>query len=178
MELLTEKELTTELGKSGLFNTKKLAGQLHYIGGIQSLDEVIGEINFQVPNICNLEIKPKGLAFSVMHKFKTFRVAIPQEQITSITLEDKEQIFEKKEKSIIGRAIVGGVLLGGVGAVIGGLSGLKDGVKKAEMPDLLLSIELTNGSQKQVVVCSCKYKDKTKVIQFLESNFKEVFNVA
>ena len=36
-----------------------------------------------------------------------------------------ESEFIKKDKSVIGRAVVGGVLFGGVGAVVGGMSGLQ-----------------------------------------------------
>lgn len=44
----------------------------------------------------------------------------------------KLEIFaeeEKKEKSVIGRAIVGGILTGGIGAIVGGMSGLKTDYK-------------------------------------------------
>ena len=44
----------------------------------------------------------------------------------------KLEIFaeeEIKEKSVIGRAIVGGILTGGIGAIVGGMSGLKTDYK-------------------------------------------------
>lgn len=48
---------------------------------------------------------------------------------------------EAKNKSVIGRAIVGGVLFGGVGAVVGGLSGVGQKKKIRE----ILSIDTMDG---------------------------------
>lgn len=45
---------------------------------------------------------------------------------------NETQITEK-EKSVLKRAIVGGVLLGGIGAIIGGMTGLKDSKEKKEV---------------------------------------------
>lgn len=48
---------------------------------------------------------------------------------------------EAKNKSVIGRAIVGGVLFGGVGAVVGGLSGVGQKKKIKE----ILSLDTMDG---------------------------------
>ena len=48
---------------------------------------------------------------------------------------------EAKNKSVIGRAIVGGVLFGGVGAVVGGLSGVGQKKKIKE----ILSLDTIDG---------------------------------
>ena len=48
---------------------------------------------------------------------------------------------EAKNKSVIGRAIIGGVLFGGVGAVVGGLSGVGQKKKIRE----ILSIDTMDG---------------------------------
>ena len=44
-------------------------------------------------------------------------------QIKKITINERSTEFHKK-KSLIGRSIVGGVLLGGAGAIVGGMTGL------------------------------------------------------
>ena len=55
---------------------------------------------------------------------------IPFEQILGVEIcENGNSVFQKSTSSAVGRAIVGGVLLGGVGAVIGGVTG-KDKEKK------------------------------------------------
>lgn len=56
-------------------------------------------------------------------------VNLKYEQITGINVTSEEEILEKS-KSVTGRAVVGGVLLGPLGAIIGGMSGIGD--KKKE----------------------------------------------
>lgn len=54
-------------------------------------------------------------------------------QITDVSRELETEIIEKN-KSVIGRALAGGLLLGGVGAVVGGVSGVgKKQTKKTKM---------------------------------------------
>ena len=48
---------------------------------------------------------------------------IPYSMITDISECTVEELQEK-QKSVIGRAIVGGALFGGIGAIVGGMSGV------------------------------------------------------
>lgn len=56
-------------------------------------------------------------------------VNLKYEQITGINVTSEKEILEKS-KSVTGRAVVGGVLLGPLGAIVGGMSGIGD--KKKE----------------------------------------------
>ena len=56
-------------------------------------------------------------------------VNLKYEQITGINVTSEEEILEKS-KSVTGRAVIGGVLLGPLGAIVGGMSGIGD--KKKE----------------------------------------------
>lgn len=64
---------------------------------------------------------------------KSGRFEIPNERIEKYAIISGRQITQV-EKSVVGRAIVGGILLGGVGAIVGALSanGTKEKVGKEE----------------------------------------------
>ena len=53
-----------------------------------------------------------------------FSKKIPYADILGVDIsENGNSVFQKSTSSAVGRALVGGVLLGGVGAVIGGIAG-------------------------------------------------------
>lgn len=56
-------------------------------------------------------------------------IDIHNSQIISLSQTTQEELIQKK-KSVVGRAIVGGILTGGIGAIIGGMSGLGSKTKK------------------------------------------------
>ena len=180
MELLTKKELNEKLGKPNIWMPKKTINLFYYLGGVESFDDKIDAKSiFSVPNIADFEIRSQGLVIKIMDKFKQHRIGIEYNKIVSINLEDKEQIYEKKEKSVVGRAVVGGLLLGPLGALVGGMTGLKDGIKKGDMPDLVLSIEIGKNENdiEKMIMFSCKYDKRTDVIQFFKKNMTDKFSV-
>ena len=66
---------------------------------------------------------------------------IPLERIKkAVVFTEKE--LKLKDKSVIGRAALGGLLLGPLGAVVGGVSGVGD--KKKEKTLIFLSVEYTD----------------------------------
>lgn len=62
-------------------------------------------------------------------------------EILNIEIKTAKQLIEK-DKSILGRALVGGILLGPAGAVVGGLTGIGNFKKTKEVK--ILQIELKN----------------------------------
>jgi hypothetical protein len=70
---------------------------------------------------------------------------IPYADVVSAEItEDGSSITKTSRSSQFGGALVGGVLLGGVGAVVGGLSGSKKTSQKIERVDLRVVIDDTN----------------------------------
>ncbi len=55
--------------------------------------------------------------------FKNPPVHLKFEQITGVNVVSEKEIIEKS-KSVVGRAVVGGVLLGHLGTIVGGMSGI------------------------------------------------------
>lgn len=64
---------------------------------------------------------------SIMDKGKAKITVFPSHVIKSVSVVDKsyDAVVKDEEKSVVKRAVVGGVLAGGVGAVVGAASGLK-----------------------------------------------------
>ena len=64
--------------------------------------------------------------------------------IERLAISSSKQLVEQ-EKSVMGRAIVGGVLTGGIGAIVGGISGINDGSKETRLIHYL-TITFKDGS--------------------------------
>ena len=116
------------------------------------------------PNIDVQLQKPKTLNVKYIEGLKNFnnntniKISMPDKifilsdgsQTREIKLNDIEHaaILEEitndiKDKSVIARALVGGILLGGVGAVVGGLSGVMPTYKKNK--NYYLQIKIKSG---------------------------------
>lgn len=103
----------------GLFGKKNKDGNrsvnLSYIDGVEGYNKGTA-IALSIDNENQyLTVKPRV--------FKNPPVHLKFEQITGVNVVSEKDIIEKS-KSTVGRAIVGGVLLGRLGAIIGGMSGI------------------------------------------------------
>ena len=82
----------------------------------------------------HLEITP-------MSKKGTSKVSLAYSKITDVFHGRSGELIQK-QKSVIGRAVAGGLLFGGIGAVVGAVSGT--GTKEAQDPTLYLIISYTD----------------------------------
>ncbi|MBU3107137.1 hypothetical protein [Clostridium gasigenes] len=62
--------------------------------------------------------------------YKKPEIHLKLDQITGVTVISEKDVVEKS-KSTVGRAVVGGVLLGPLGAIVGGMSGIGNKVKSS-----------------------------------------------
>lgn len=173
-----DKSELKELGKAG-FIYKQVVGKASYVSGFPELDSKI-DVNslFHTPLLVNFRKRTAGLEISILHGLKQYITGIKNEHIKSISIEDKDQIYEHKEKSIIGRAIVGGLILGPVGAIVGGMTGI--GTKKVALPtpDLFLSINYGNeNGEDAIFICACKHKDKSDIYSFFIKEYQSLFKL-
>lgn len=171
----TKEQLDTELGIGSKWFPKVLASKTNYLSGINEFDEFIE--NSKIKPLTNLTIRPHGLEIYLRRlqglKLVEVNIGLKFDDIISINIEDKEQIFEKKEKSIVGRALIGGLLLGPVGAIVGGMSGLGEKEQKAKMPDILIIISYMENNSEENLLLSCNYNDKNQVIDFMKKHLAE-----
>jgi len=145
MQPKSKEEITQILGTYSFFERagKRLFGNVSYLGGLPAADE---RLRNRVPNEHNLEISilPKGFELKIDPLFNSLRFGVPFDRIEYVTIEPQHQIVEKKQKSILGRALVGGILLGPVGAIVGGMTGVASKQVKLISVDNILLIKLAN----------------------------------
>lgn len=175
MEILKKEQILTAIGNSKFSisnETKLLCTQ--YATGITAFDSLINQESLFSTNIpTNIIEHNRGYEISIMYKFKLYRVAIPLDHIISITIEDKAAIIEQKDKSVIGRALLGGILLGPLGAVIGGMTGIGKNDKILYSPDVLLTILYKNNGFEKVIVFTCKHTDRVRLLKLAPKIFKD-----
>lgn len=176
LSVLDKKEVQVIAGKKPLLGYQYLNGKLEYISGIKEVDEIL-ERKPTKPAFC-IGTRKNGIEMTVIIGLKYYTTAIAEGKIIDIYLEDKDKIVEMKEKSIVGRAFLGGLLLGDVGAIVGGMTGIRPKEIDIMVPDVLVTIRFINDyGQEDYFVCSCVQKNKYEAIKFLSSVFKEKFKI-
>lgn len=88
-------------------------------------------------------------------------------QVTDVFYGMETEIVEKS-KSVIGRAVAGGLLFGGVGAVVGGISGTGTKEKKERHFYFIISYTSSNGEDKFIQFEDTRLYRGTKVASELK----------
>ncbi|MCG3089146.1 hypothetical protein [Sporosarcina cyprini] len=111
-------------------------------------DHIEGLENFKVQERLNVtwEIEEHKLTFASIENKKKSKVNLNLNKVTDVGVATEKEITEKS-KSVIGRAAVGTLLIGPLGGIIGGMSGL--GNKKKEKD---LRVAVINYDDKQIVL--------------------------
>lgn len=179
MEVLDKKTINDKLGSFGMFSGKagnSLLYDVNYLGGIQSLDSLIEKNNITTKGIF-FDIRPKGLEIHMLHGFSTYRFGLFEEGINYWAFEAQKKITEKKSKSIIGRALVGGLILGPVGAIVGGMTGIGDKEKSKSLSgiDNILSISYTENDKEYILLFECSDKKAKKVYEYFNKNYPDKY---
>ena len=125
MKICTKEEVNQLLGKRKWYKGTDLLTGLKYLHGIDELSNIEDTATLISKDI-TIEARPLGFNVWTLINFKTYRVPLLFQHFKSWEIRKQKTVIEKESKSVLKRAIVGGVLLGGVGAVVGAMSGLKD----------------------------------------------------
>jgi hypothetical protein len=170
MQTLTKDQIDAVLGKTSFWNPdpkKQLIGLTPYLGGILDYDAGLADLSFAASPV-NLYARPNGLLIQKMRGLGYVSVGLLKAEVLLWTIEVREQIFAQKEKSVVGRALIGGLLLGPVGLLVGGLSGIgTKTVNVSEGPENVLSITHPGG----LLLFSVSNKDRARVAQFFSQYY-------
>ena len=154
MHTIDKANLTAQLGKGSFWFPIRLT-DLTYCYGIDVLDQVRQAQPSTIPAPLTITCRPAGLELSILHKFSQHTVGLAYADLRRVAVEVPEEVVEQRERSVIGRAVLGGLLLGPLGAVIGGMSGLKPG-SRISAGDALLTIEVEQGGQSGFFVATLR----------------------
>lgn len=100
---------------------------------------------------------------------KKGKFEIPNERITKYA-KLTEQDIKHIDKSVIGRAVVGGVLLGGLGAIVGGMSGIGSKTKTKTREYFVINFTDKNGE-----TAAISFESNLNIDHFV-SKFSETLN--
>lgn len=179
MKILNNSELNKYLEKESTWSPKRLIGKLTYVSGIEPFDELLdGKPFTEIISQINMRFRPKGFQFDILKGFKFHTVGILESDILSINLESQNQLFEQKNKSVIGRAILGGLILGPVGAIIGGMTGIGNEQVATSTLENLLSISFLENGQEKIMLFSCKNGHKKDVESYFLKNCRRKFQIS
>lgn len=178
MKLLSKEEIETQYGKYGYFSTAKdyLIDLVKYIAGIDVFDDLLDEKQPNKSAVSTiLSMLPKGIMIELNIPFKKYKTALGNDQIKEWSIQRQNNIAYTKKKSVVGRAVVGGLLLGPVGAIVGGMSGVKDKEIKIDDADNIVTCVFEEDGKEKAVLFSCKNKHLKEVNAFLERNYRSIY---
>ncbi len=151
-------------------------GFVKYIGGIEFLDEIINNQNIDREK-SNIEFHIKGLEIIIhLSSLDKYHIALSSYNIQYWTIESQKDIIGNKSKSVVGRAMVDGILFGPAGAIVGGMTGL--GGKRVTISgvDNIISISCNDMGKEKMILFSCKDSKLQKVYDiFKNSTFGNKF---
>jgi len=139
-------------------------GQDSYFKGDYLRDEnVIGNLD---SGKINVMLHTHGIALSTSI---THCVYIHNAQIISMNVKTRGELVSA-DKSVIGRAVVGGLVFGGVGAIVGGLSGMNKSEKVTDKTYLIINYWEAKTHTPQTILIS---GDKKLITKLIDRHHKE-----
>jgi len=173
MKVIPKEDLDKQLGKKLSWLGNRAVG-LSYLSGIDVFNTV-RDANPKLPAHFDIIMRKDGIELAMMYGFKSTSVGIALSDIMAVELKLPEEIVTEKERSVLGRAVIGGVLLGPVGMLVGGMSGLQKG-KQTEHTDAIFTMSVIQGGEESYLIASRKRGIELNVLRdFLKSDMKQFY---
>lgn len=171
MKEYNKEQLIQEFGKPAWTNTG-LIDKVKYISGLDVFDTYIETKKSDRNQHPIYFVKyPNGFVIELFGA-RRLRTGILTSLIKYFVIEQQEQIVSQKNKSVVGRALVGGLLLGPLGAVVGGMSGVgSKSTKLTDYPDNILTVCVDNAGKDDYILFAVSNKHFKDVEKFLKTSF-------
>lgn len=186
MKLLSKEESKRLFGrKKGFFGQDMSIDSvpIYYIGGISEIDDDLASRQIELKDqMTTFKKYPNGFEIEVLTlptktqlMSKTFRIPILPIQVLKWTTEKQDAVYDQQSKSVLGRAVLGGLLFGGVGAVVGAISGTKGERKKVSFIDYILTLFIDFDGKEKAIILGFPNVIIKEVKIFFEKNFPNTF---
>ncbi len=149
--------------------SNQIVNRVKYYAGIPEIDKMLnsGTLNpaYTSPAII---VRPKGIFLQFMNSMTNpFCVPILTQEFKSWCLERTDEIRENKTNSVIGSALLGGLILGPLGAITGGLIALGD------KTEYLLSITCSSQNKDFMIIFTVTTNSANSVFDFFNKNYPD-----
>lgn len=141
--------------KSFAFGFSAVEGTLLYDAGMRKIAMVFTNMNIEFRDVSIFgKAEPVYLSYSQVRDFRFV----------------KQRLDVQKSKSVVGRAVVGGLLFGSVGAVVGGISGTGKKASKKIKNFLVIDYISQNGEKRSLSLncCGLRARNKEKLSTLLK----------
>jgi hypothetical protein len=139
---------------------------LKYLGGIEDRDGTSLEPGFDA----QLKVFRLGLIVEIHSGFKSYYTGLAYDEIVYISFKSGEDIQESG--SVVGGAILGGLLLGPIGAIVGGMA---EAGSKTVKPTLLVIKHKSKDNNEGMVVFAVKSGQKKTIHKYIEKHLYKYY---
>lgn len=131
MKLISRQDVDGTIGKIARESRLPAVLGLKYYSGCVELDNIIASKFFKRLPTVALVKHADGVELMISHFFKSHSAVLRNNDIIEVT-KVSGTVVSVRNKSIVGRGIIGGMLFGQTGAIVGGLTGVGTTINRSQ----------------------------------------------